>query len=203
MLAVLVVILFVLGIGISIRALAVRKRKAVSYFWGAAVLILISAGGLMSYLRTLSLWPGQETLINNFQAHRAAYERLRNMLQQDEQIGRVGSSGVETTNSAGMSIPPKGDFPLDRYNEYLSLLKAVGGTAASRSRAEHPNLCTYVWGWGWAGYTRHAAICWLAQEPSNQVDDLDGFEKSPRGDGDKRRFIYKHIDENWYIQENW
>jgi hypothetical protein len=145
--------------------------------------------------------PKENTFIANFYAHRSAYEHLRDMLQADRQVFRVTSSGVETANSAGLSnTPPKGGFPVERYNEYLALLKETGAKGVFRWGGEHSqDVGIAVWGSGWGGDTRHLAIAWMEHEPTNQVASLDAFYQSPK----PRNPTFRRIDGNWYFWADW
>src|SRR5712664_2028951 len=93
--------------------------------------------GLFLYLRHTSGPPKEAKLIKNFTEHRAAFEKLRDMLLADTQVRRVADWGVETTK--GTFSPVAGRFPDDRYNQYLGLLKQAGGELAYRVEGEHPN----------------------------------------------------------------
>jgi hypothetical protein len=106
---------------------------------GVSLLLMAMLSGAFFYTRFRTTPPRESVLIANFQTHRAAYERLREMLQDDRQLLRVASWGVETTKSVSPHMPPEGDFPVVRYNEYLALLREVGGLGASRGRGEHPD----------------------------------------------------------------
>jgi hypothetical protein len=112
--------------------------------------------------------PKESKLIQNFYSHRDAFERLRDMLVADQQVLAVASWGVETTNSAVAKIQPEGDFPLNRYNEYLALLKQTGGTRAFRVKKN------------WAGDSRHLDIYWTDQEPANRVASLDDYYQTSK-----------------------
>jgi hypothetical protein len=143
--------------------------------------------------------PREGKLIENFNAHRAAYERLRDMLQADDQLLRVASWGVETTKS-GINVPPEGDFPIGRYNEYLALLRETGGIGAFRGRGARPDSVSIgVWASGWAADTRHVHICWVDQEPANQVASLEDYYQTPK----PRHPVFRHIDGNWYLWADW
>jgi hypothetical protein len=168
------------------------KRALVILLFCVAVL-----GGLFLYARSTSVPPKEAKLIHNFYAHRAAFERLRDMLLADGQVIRLAGWGVATTNSVVPRVPPEGNFPLDRYKEYMALLKQVGGFAATRGEGQHPDPSIVVWAWGFAGNTRHAGICWMDQEPTNQVATLDGYPgRSRYGD---RQVVFRHIDTSWYL----
>ena len=141
--------------------------------------------------------PKEEKFIRSFYAHRASYERLRDMLAADKQLIRLGSWGVATENHVVPSIPPEGDFPVARYSDYMALLKEVGGLVASRSEGEDadPSIC--VWAWGFAGNTRHVGICWMHEEPAHRIATLDGYRGGSRYPD--RKVVYRHIDANWYL----
>jgi hypothetical protein len=144
--------------------------------------------------------PKEKQVIQDFYAHRAAYERLRNMLLEDKGLVQVGSWGVETTSPIGMSKPPPGNFPLDRYNAYLALLNETGAAGAFRGREDPPEFVgVLVYASGWAGDTRHVEICWLDREPPNLVVSLDDFYKTPK----PRKPVFRRVDGNWYLWADW
>ena|ERR1035437_2540795 len=143
--------------------------------------------------------PKEAKLIKNFNDHRAAFEELRDMLQADGHLLRVASWGVETTKPFFLGYPSEGNFPTDRFNKYLALLKQVNGTWAYRNEGENPDPGIGLWGWGWAGNTRHIVICWKDQAPTNQIVTLDGY----RGRGSNREVVFRHIDEKWYLWTDW
>jgi hypothetical protein len=60
--------------------------------------------------------PKEKEVIRKFYAHRAAYERLRDMLLEDKHLVRVASWRVQTTDSIVSIKPPAGSFPIKRYN---------------------------------------------------------------------------------------
>src|SRR5579862_7440767 len=71
---------------------------------------------------------------------------------------------------------------------------------ASREEGEHPGVvCVWVWVSGWAGDTRHVDVCWVDQEPTNQVASLDDFYKTPK----PRSPVFKRIEGNWYFWADW
>jgi hypothetical protein len=168
---------------------------------GVIVLFLVAALWIaLVFVFPKSKPPKESNLIENFYAHRAAYERLRDMLLADDQLLRVAGWGVETTKPVGIYKPPEGGFPVNRYNEYLALLRETAGKVAFRERGEHPGVVGVdVWVSGWAGDTRHVSICWVDHEPTNQVASLNDFYKTPK----PRRPVFKRIDGNWYLWADW
>jgi hypothetical protein len=164
------------------------------------VLLAAVVSALCFYVQRRHRPPDEKQLINNFYAHRAAYEELRSMLQEDKDVVRITSWGVQTTKSPVVHAPPQEDFPLNRYEEYLALLKQAGGKWAFRGEGSKVGLVGIgVWASGWGGDTRHVEVCWLDHEPDDQIASLDDFYRTPK----PRRPAFWHIDGNWYVWADW
>ncbi len=168
---------------------------------GLSTLICIAlAFGLFAFLFPHSSPPKETQVIQNFYSHRAAYERLRDMLTEDKKLVRLADWGVQTTTSMRTRERPTGDFPPDRYNQYIALLREVGGLGAHRDSNDPPaDVCIWVYASGWAGDTRHLDVCWEAQTPANLVSSLDDFYKTPK----PRKPVFRHIESNWYLWADW
>jgi hypothetical protein len=165
-----------------------------------AVLLMITFIGVFLYLRANVTPPDEKTLIANFNRHRAAFERLRGMVLDDEQLVRVATWGVETKKSFGARVPPDSDFPVERYREYLTLLKETGSSVAVRGGETHPvSVAISVWGAGWGGDTRHVQLCWIPEEPTPQVASLDAYYRTPK----PRQPVFRKIEEHWYLWADW
>ncbi len=160
----------------------------------------ILAAGLLAFLVWFAMPrpPKEKQLIQDFHRNRAAFEELRVMLQADERLCRVARWGVEMRNPFYLGEAAGGVLPAERYRRYLVLLKQVGGRVASRDAGKHAHPSVGVWGWGWAGNTRHIDICWMDEAPTNQIPSLDGYRsKGPRSFFPEGAF--RHVDENWYL----
>jgi hypothetical protein len=156
------------------------------------VLLVSSCGVIllaaMLFALAINRPPKETQLLQSFHAHRADYQRLQVMLLSDQRLLRVANWGVDTTDS-GIVRPPQGGFPLDRYDEYLSLLKSTGGAWAFRDRGDQPGAVGVgIWASGFGGDTKHIEICWLRSEPFSQT-------KEPPA-------RYEHIEGNWYIRKD-
>ena len=147
--------------------------------------------------------PREKQLIENFYAHRAAYERLRDMLLEDKELLQVASWGVETKKSRFPRIPPDGDFPANRYNEYLAQFKQTGSKLALRDEGDYPMVCISAWAGGWAGDTRHVDICWINRQPADRVTNLDDYHKNSGHNGHPRSGVFRQIEGNWYLWADW
>lgn len=144
--------------------------------------------------------PKERQVVQNFNAHRAEFERLRSMLVEDKNLVRVARWGVQTSKAMGTRENPTADFPVERYHQYLDLLRQVGGLRASRDDADPPaDVCIWIFASGWAGDTRHQDICWEAETPPNQVESLEDFYRTAK----PRKPVFRHIDENWYLWADW
>jgi len=174
---------------ISLKRMALLFLSLVVALCGSFVLVLPS-----------NRPPKEKRLLENFYAHRAAFERLRDMLISDEKVRAVYTRfGVETTESGLPQVPSKVNFPATRYSEYRALLEQIGGTEVFRAGQDNSTICISVWAGGFGGDTRHVDNCWLAMPPANKVNSLSEFYKTPK----PRRPVFRHIDGNWYLWADW
>ncbi|MGA9042713.1 MAG: hypothetical protein WB421_19430 [Terriglobales bacterium] len=165
---------------------------------GAILLFLL--GGASAYLYFLGIPPKESKLIDNFHAHRAAYERLRDMLTSDTQVRAVYVRfGVETINSGLPHPPSEVNFPVSRYDEYHALLDQISSAKIFRGGENNSDICIAVWAYGFGGDTRHIANCWLDHPPVNQIASLQNFYRTAK----PRHPIFRHIDGNWYLWADW
>jgi hypothetical protein len=174
---------------ISLKRMAVLSWSLVAVLCGLFVLALPS-----------NRPPKEKRLLENFYEHRAAFERLRDMLLTDKQVRAVyARSGVETTESVLPHVPSEVNFPANRYSEYRGMLEQIGGTEVFRAGEGNSTICISVWAGGFGGDTRHVDNCWLDMPPANQVSSLSDFYKTPK----PRRPVFRHIDGNWYLWADW
>jgi hypothetical protein len=143
--------------------------------------------------------PKESKITNDFRAHRAEYEQLRQMLLDDRRVSVVASWGVlNDDHSLIWEMPPAGEMPIERYQKYLGLLHQANALAIAQMRTP-PEIRVLVWGSGFAADTRHVAVSWLGQEPLNTMTSLDEFYRTPK----PRSPVYIHIDGKWYIWADW
>jgi hypothetical protein len=136
-------------------------------------------------LSACSSAPSDDSLVDRFEANKATYERLRDLLTRDVGLAEVGRSGVRTADSPTWVVPPASSVSRLQYQQYMDLLKSVGASRASRSNGPHPEICIGVWASGWAADTKHKNICWLNDAPTG-----------------KGRFVKIPIESNWYLEED-
>lgn len=145
--------------------------------------------------------PQESELIREFAAHRSVFEHLRDMLQADHEVLSVSKSGIETTDSGGLTkVPPPGDSLSNRYQEYVALLTEAGALGVFRSDGvRSQNVSIGVWASGWGGDTRHIEVAWVERRPVNQVNSLDGYYRTST----PRSPVFRHIEGNWYLRADW
>jgi hypothetical protein len=173
---------------------AKRVRLALTYLPSVVLLFLVLVVGC-------SRPPSEAKLVKSFDDHRALHERLREMILQDQKVRAVYvQSGVETTDSGLPKPPSEVNFPADRYDAYVGLLRQIGSTEIfRRGDASGGEICNSMWASGFGGDTRHVHICWLEDKPANVVSSLKDFYQSPK----PRHPVFRHIDGNWYIWADW
>lgn len=140
--------------------------------------------------------PKDEEVVQEFYAYRAAFKRSRNMLLEDKPLVRVADWEFQTRKLFGTHKPTERDFPVDRLNQYISLLKEIGAPGAFRDRVEPPeSVGVLVHAFGFAEDTRHLDVCWMSQAQPNQVSSLGDFYKTPK----PRKPVYRHIEGDGYL----
>jgi hypothetical protein len=163
---------------------------------GAVVLVSLLLGfcGLEIYFIVSRTPPKDKELVESFRVHRAAYERLREMLLEDRHVKAVYIGfGVETTSSGLSHRPPEDNVPASRYNEYVRLLKEADNKAVYR-RFQEKNvemICAFLW----VAWPRQVLVCATDRRPENEVTSLDDYYRDPA----RPRSVFRHIDGSWYL----
>ena len=143
------------------------------------------AAGLLLLLSACGRSPSDQELVQRFEENRAVYERLRDLLLGDTNLKGVTPFGVQMADSPIYVTPPTPLISSAKFQDYMDLLKAAGGTRAGRSDGLHPVICIGVYVGGWYGDTRHKNICW---------------RETPLAKGGP--FTDKLIERNWYLEED-
>ena len=140
----------------------------------------------------------EEEAIDNFRTHRAAYERLRIMLQEEQELRSVSQSDIQ--KHLGDRDISNGSPLNDRYNEYLALLRQTGARQAFRKQriecgSEQGTTPDVIIG----GDRTHATLLWTNQEPANQVASLEDYYETPG----PHRHAHRRLEGNWYLSVKW
>lgn len=151
--------------------------------------VLVKNPGWVDHLLGLQDPPhsSDDELIANFHAHRADFEKLRNMIKQDEGLDRV-------TLDRNISDSRMLRVGLERLAEYRVLLEkvgATGGIAASSDRKTIEIVSTR------RGFTTHGSekgyLHIEGMLDKELLSELDHFSVNDMGSG------LRQIEGNWYL----
>ena len=163
-------------------------KKTIKRLAIALLFVVVAFGGCIYCFAPRP--PTEAKLIQNFNEHRIAFEQLRDMLQADTNLSRVASWGVETRKPFFLGYPTENNFSTNRFNQYLALLKQANGYVGVRYQEDRADVGIIVWGWGFAGNTRHISISWMNEVPTNYESNYEGV-------------AFKQIDHSWYLVNDW
>lgn len=166
---------------------------------GLSLLIFLGITSLFPYKTHIS----DQELIENFYSHRANFEKIARLADEDSGVQTVGKDycaldGYEMWRKEGQE-----GFSTERWNEYKQLFDQLGspyihriskkGTvlqiaSASVAVSEIDGYESVVISKGYA---------YSLNEPSPLVESLDemGFED--------KGIYYRRISENWYLYHDW
>jgi hypothetical protein len=154
----------------------------------AAIMVGVFAWGVITRIP-----PNENKLMERFNAHRGAFERLKDMLQEDSQVVCVRPYYGLTTKQ-GTSISAA------RTKEYQACLKDTGGSLLRRRGSGEGAIEILLWSWGGAFADRDVGVSYEYQPPTNTLPAL--FGRRPPGNLPGRDLFYKHVDHNWYLWAN-
>lgn len=95
-----------------------KKKKIIKLF-----LLLCLIGLLVWGFYIWAVPPKDDIIIKHFNNNRDSFERLKDMLKADEEIGRISRYGISTKDSVVTKSPEEIGFPKECYEEYLRIIK--------------------------------------------------------------------------------
>lgn len=130
-------------------------------------------------------------MIENFQARKAVFERIRTMILADKGLERVDDTWTRPSDPATIGVPPA------RIEEYRALFAEI---RTSRGiEAYDPARNSFFLIGSAQGTTVHGSMksyAWFASAPSPIVADLEQFAATaPRRSGP----AYRPLEGNWYL----
>jgi len=173
-----------------------KPQNGCSPFGGIVLLALLGTPFFLISARVEP--PSESSILKNFYTHRASFERLHEMLEVDDGLEGVAPWGVEYKHEK--SKPPDGPFPVQRFNDYVALLKDIGARAAWRDDGPNPEIgiSIFLSVVAFEMDNHHTNIHWVPVPPARQVSDFDLYLRNGKSTGTKG-WVYCHIDGNWYI----
>ena len=173
----------------------IRHMKRAAIISG---LILAGLVGLLCFIHHVTRPPSEAKLLRIFHDHRTTFDQLHDMVEMDTNLSRLAEWGVEIDNGA-IFRPPNGNFPADRFNRYLALLKEAQVIGIGRGNGAKPELMFLTWASGFAGDTVHVAICWENVPLERQTASMDEYYRTHHSNGATYGWVYQHIEGNWYL----
>jgi hypothetical protein len=127
-----------------------------------------------------------EVLIQNFRDHRADFERIRSMLEHDDQIFRIDEDWSDPS-----------DIPSDKLTEYRRLFVVIGTPRGFYNRRNplRMEFISTAQGWVGSGTTKGYLYMPHAKAEGEWRDSLDDTSKLSRLDV----YYMRPLDENWYL----
>jgi hypothetical protein len=203
------------GIGDGIRERSrkdSRESAMASSGWGgvvgrtarAALIAVLFVGGLLLWCRVRNAPPRDSALVAQFNDRRGTFVELKELISLQSEWVRVAPWGIETTSHVLVDKSSDSRWFTAEYERCLALMQRVGGKGAFRSQDACPEVCIFVWAAGWAGDTRHIAVCSRCSEPGREqlVDSLDQAEPVLRAHAG-RWVVYRPLGGEWFLREDW
>jgi len=146
-------------------------------------LLLLAAGC------SRTLHPADDTLLRNFAAHEADFERLVRMIREDRKLERVDDTWTRPDDPSSIGIKA------ERIDAYRSLFRTLGIPRGFYAFHD-PERITFIASAGGLGVGGSAkGYAHLVEKPDLVVENLDTFH-SPDG----RSFTaFRHIKDGWYL----
>ncbi len=142
-----------------------------------------------------------EQLIQNFQNHKAEFNQLVQMFQEDKSLGRVSYDFTRTSNFFEKCKEPNGwngkeiEVSNERLYQYRKLFKNLGLSAGIEGYCEKEIIEFIASTRGLSVTGSSKGYAYLQKPPKILVDSLDNYWSE-----DKKSFTaYKHIEGNWYL----
>jgi hypothetical protein len=167
-------------------------------FFGARVFALLFACGLsISTAALADLRPSDKQLRSTFFSHKAQFEELLKMSQEDTRVTRIAPDFTWLEND--MTWPRK-DIGLseERWNRYRTLFKALGiGAGMSRGSISASGIYFIVTAEGTVSTGATKGYVYVAETPRPIVGSLDKKPLPPPTNG--HLIAYATLDEHWYL----
>ena len=132
-------------------------------------------------------------MIAHFKAHKAEFEQLRAMLQQDKKIFVIGSDWVRSRDGAGDTLADIG-ISMQRLDKYRALMNKLDVAPIGGFSSRENYFQFHVFGGGFTDTTWGIGYVWSKKPPEAIVKSAYWHRPIMRGDR-----VHSHIEGNWYI----
>lgn len=164
-------------------------KGCLKFFLGACLVIVVGIIGLFAGLKIMWAHPSDEALLANFNAHRAGFERLIEMIREDKGLERVDVDWTRPDDPASIGIS---DARIQTYRRMFASLNVPRGFYSYRDPTR-VHLLAHTAGFAFGGSAKGYAYQEVRPDPV--IDRLDDFH-GPVGES---AFAYRHIEGHWYL----
>jgi hypothetical protein len=150
--------------------------------------------GLVAIL-SISIWavtlpPSDHQLLDNFRKHRATFDLVLQMAEQDRKLLHITDSWTEPNDPESIHVSP------GRISKYRDLLKRARVPAGLHVYPEWSEYDFFYWIVGSAiSSDREKGYAYRSSAPRHLLADRDWRDTSATPFAE----VYRHIDGNWYI----
>jgi hypothetical protein len=142
-----------------------------------------------------------EKLIENFQSHKAEFNHLLQMFQEDKSLGRVAFDFTRTSNFFEKCKEPNSwngkeiEVSNERLDEYRKLFNNLGLSTGIEGYCEKQIITFPASTKGLSVTGSSKGYAYLEKTPKTLIDNLDNYWSE-----DKKSFTaYRRIEGNWYL----
>ncbi len=160
------------------------------------VLLIVLLGFLFWRLNLGSTRPTDASLFRQFKTNQVVFEKVKQMLKADEQIGGVAGDYVFRTNSLVANSCAEVGISVERQKLYSDLLEQAGVRSVERDGNE---VRFPVAKWGAFSHGWRIAVIWTDVEPKPLIANLDDFKKTTN----KWEQAYRPLGNDWYLWIIW
>jgi len=155
--------------------------------------LAVAAVCAISTICCAPLHPSDQSLEQNLRNHRAEFETLVRMLDEDAEVVRIVDNRVYFREGYNRQ------FPQERLKEYHHLFKKLGIAAGIHRNGDTVRLIAS--NKGLFVPSSEKSYVYIRRTPSPLVESLDRVINSDQGD---QTPVYKKVFDNWYIYyESW
>ncbi len=133
-----------------------------------------------------------EELIANFQSHKAEFNKLLQMVNEDKDLKRVDYYWTAPENPQTIGVSQE---RIDEYRRLFNKADIPRGFAAFQSK-DYIEFISSAQGLAVSGSSK--SYVYSIERPSNVVDNLDTY-RSPESKSSPTYPAYRHIEGNWYL----
>ena len=188
----------ILGVMLALRVLyyvrgnrdngqARRKNALVVGGFVLAIPILITA--MLWGVDQFGNPPSDQQLLNNFNRHRATFDKLAQMTKADKNLSRVDSDWTDPSDPQTVGVMP------ERIREYRRLLDSVDLHRGFQAYGKEVDFISYAQGSAISSDT-DKGYAYLTVPPKQTLSSLDQCQPD---EDEKAIEAYRHIEGCWYL----